>query len=53
MKAAASATGVVAVRLLEVLSASSDFNPVLKSAAGGALHVATLIEVRRTQTQIE
>ena len=46
MKANLSDVGIAAVRLLEALSATADFNPILKSVAGGALHVAKLIEVR-------
>ncbi|KLO07784.1 hypothetical protein SCHPADRAFT_634326 [Schizopora paradoxa] len=44
MKNTLSNVGIGAVRLLEALSASADFNPVLKSVAGGALHFAKLVE---------
>ena len=46
MKAKLSDVGIAAVRLLEALSASADVFPPLKSAAGGALHFAKLVEVR-------
>lgn len=47
MKFKLSDAGIAAVRLLEALDASADFNPIVKSVAGGALHFAKLVEVRR------
>ncbi|KLO11821.1 TPR-like protein [Schizopora paradoxa] len=44
MKFNYSDAGIAAVRLLEAFSASADFNPIVKSVAGGALHFASLIE---------
>ncbi|KLO11838.1 TPR-like protein [Schizopora paradoxa] len=44
MKFKLSDAGIAAVRLLEALDASADFNPIVKSVAGGALHFAKLVE---------
>lgn len=46
MKVKLSSVGTAAVRLLEALNAAADANPILKSAAGSALHFAKLVEVR-------
>lgn len=47
MKTLLSDAGHAAVRLLEALDASADAFPPLKSAVGGALHIANLVKVRR------
>ncbi|KLO11404.1 hypothetical protein SCHPADRAFT_906062 [Schizopora paradoxa] len=44
MKAILSDAGIAAIRLLEALDAASDAFPPLKSAAGGALHIAKLVQ---------
>ena len=46
MRTGLSNVGIVAIRLLEALDASADAFPPLKSAAGGALHIAKLVKVR-------
>jgi len=38
-------TGEVALALLRVTAASSDWFPPMKGAAGGALHIAELVKV--------
>jgi hypothetical protein len=38
-------TGEVALALLKLTAASSDWNPILKAAASGALHIVELIKV--------
>lgn len=42
-----SEAGNVAFSLLELVDASSDWFPPLKSAAGGALHIAKLVKVSK------
>jgi hypothetical protein len=44
-KRALAETGEVALALLKVTAATSDWFPPLKSAAGGALHIAELVKV--------
>ncbi len=46
MKTTLSNTGIAAIRLLEALDASADVFPPLKSAVGGALHIAKLVRAR-------
>ena len=40
--------GIAAIRLLEALHEATDVFPPLKSAVGGALHIAKLVKVRET-----